>query len=74
MHADKTYNTVWTIEAVDPNYRFELQGQPVRTNEPMLLKSAATNHFAGSDNTIINNTFGKEFEAFVHCTATANRS
>lgn len=39
-----------------------------------MLKNAATNHFAGSDGTPINNTFGKEFEAFVHCTATSNKS
>jgi hypothetical protein len=74
MHADKTYATVWTVEAVDPNYRFEQQGQPVRCNEPILLKNAATNHFAGSDSTLIKNTFGKEFEAFVHCVAGSNKS
>lgn len=74
MHAVKNYNTVWTIEAVDPNYRFELQGTPVKSNEPMLLKSAATNNFAGSDATQIKNIFGKECEAFVHCQQTANKT
>jgi len=53
MHAIKSYSTVWIIEAVDPNYRFELQGTPLKMNEPMLLKNAATNHFSGSDPTII---------------------
>jgi hypothetical protein len=65
---------VWVIDSLDPNFRFEMQGQPVKVNEPILLRNAATNHFAGSDATDIHNTFGRECEAFVFCQATQNKS
>lgn len=32
------YNTVWVIEHTDPNERLEMEGQPVKTDDSVLLK------------------------------------
>ena len=53
MHATNSYNTVWIIEAVNPNFRFEMHGQPINSHEPILIRNAATNHYVGSDSTTI---------------------
>jgi hypothetical protein len=35
---DNTVNTVWEVESLDPKNRFESYGEPVKANEPVLLK------------------------------------
>ena len=67
-------NNTWIIDYVDPNFRFEKQGQPVEVNDPILIRHVGTNHYLASDNNKIKNDFGQEFEVFVHSFATKNRS
>lgn len=42
MNAHDSYNNIWVIEAVDPNVRLEMQGQPVRANDPILIRHCPT--------------------------------
>jgi hypothetical protein len=49
MSAIPGYNNVFIIEHIDPNVRFEMQGQPVKVGEPMLIRHCASQHFVGSD-------------------------
>lgn len=74
MAANKGYNNVWIIDHLDPNYRFEMQGQPVKPNEPILIRHASTSHYLGSDSATYKNDFGSEFEVMVNSFATKNRS
>lgn len=74
MHAQKSFNSVWIIDAVDPNYRFEMQGQIVTANAPILFRHCQTSNFLGCDNIILKNDFGKENEVFVSNQSTKNRS
>ena len=39
---DKTINSVWEIEHVDPRCRFESYGVPVKTSDKVLLKHSFT--------------------------------
>lgn len=72
--AKSSYNGVWIIDYIDPNYRFEKQGEPVRVNEPILIRHAATSHYLASDITKYKNDFGQEYELSVHSFASKNRS
>ena len=74
MHCKANYNTVWEVEHVNPNVRFETGGQPVRANEPILLKHLATHHYISSDNKPLKNDYGQEFEVSVYSHATQNKS
>lgn len=38
MNAQDSYNSTWIIEAVDPNVRLEMQGEPVRAGDNFLIK------------------------------------
>lgn len=39
---DKTINTMWIVETVDPKIRFESVGKPVKAGTPVLLKHIFT--------------------------------
>ena len=69
------FDTVWEIEDLDPNTRFEANGEPVPANGPILLKHASTCHFLASD-TVEQRTddAGAEYEVSVHSYATNNKS
>lgn len=60
------YNSVWVIDSCDPNDRFEMQGEIVQSDKPVLLRHVQTCVFLGTDNTLkYKNEFGTEYE--VHC-------
>jgi len=40
MHTQESYNMVWIIDSVDPNDRFERQGEEVKAGETILLRHA----------------------------------
>lgn len=42
MHAEKAYIGQWIIDWPDPNYRLEMQGQPVTVASPLLLRHCQT--------------------------------
>ncbi len=70
----KTFDTVWEIEDLDPNTRFEVNGDAVSANGPVLIKHASTCHFLASERLPQRNTYGEEFEVCVHSFATQNKS
>jgi hypothetical protein len=66
---------LWTIDHADPVLRFEMEGQPIRLGEPLLVRHVNTNVFLAADNSFkIKNDFGSENE--VHCSnhSTHNKS
>lgn len=36
------FNTVWCLEYADPKIRFEMDGQPVGVDDPVLIKHVFT--------------------------------
>ena len=60
------YNSVWVIDHVDPNMRFEMQGECIKAGDPVLIRHVQTCVFLASDvKQKYKNEFGTENE--VHC-------
>lgn len=74
MHTKNTFNGTWIIDYVDPNYRFEMQGEKIPANEPVLIRHCHTSHFLASDLVKYKNDFGAEYEVSVHSFASKNKS
>jgi hypothetical protein len=74
MNAKNSYAGTWVIDHIDPNFRYENQGKPVEVADPILIRHASTSHYLASDNVLIQNDFGKEYEVYVNSFATKNRS
>lgn len=75
MNALSTYNSVWIIDHLDPNQRFEMQGKPVKSGDPILIRHASTSFYISSDPAHKFKTdFGLEFEVCVNNNSTKNRS
>lgn len=56
------YDCVFEIEHLDPKIRFEMYGELVKANDPILIKHASTNQFLASDSVVHKNQYGGEFE------------
>ena len=65
---DKTVNTVWEIESLDPKVRFESYGNPVKACEGVLLKHSFTCQWLAADKeyTFKIDGGGHEYEVFGH--------
>ena len=74
MSGSSTYAGVWVIDTVDPNFRLERQGEPVATNDPILIRHCSTSHYLASDNKRYANDFGGEKEVMCHSFAVLNRT
>ena len=74
MHGNSTYAGVWVVDACDPNSRMEMQGEPVRVNEPLLIRHCGSSHYLGSDEKRYANNFGGEKEVMCHSFAILNRT
>lgn len=74
MHVKKIYNTVWTVEHVNPTARKDCVGKAVPANAAILIKHAATGHLLASDIVDYRNDFGLEYEVCVHNFSTKNKS
>ena len=76
MTATKTdANSVWIIDHVDPNVRFEMQGEVVKSGEPVLIRHVQTAVYLGADSTSkYKNDFGSENEVHCHNHSTKNKS
>ena len=61
---DPDYNTVWRFAAFDPQYRVEMEGEPVTQNATVLLMHQNTNQCLGSTKKAYRNLFGVEWEMF----------
>ena len=68
------YSGAWVIDYLDPNQRFEKQGEPVLANEPILIRHCGTSHYLASDLNKYKNDFGQEYEVCVNSFASKNRS
>jgi hypothetical protein len=60
--AKKDYYTCWVIETIDPTIRISMEGSPVLTNEPFILRHCATGRLLASDMIDYYNDYGKEYE------------
>lgn len=57
---------LWILDHADPNIRFEMQGEVVRSGEPLLIRHVNTCVYLAADSKFkIKNDFGSENE--VHC-------
>lgn len=74
MHANETYLGTWVIDSLDPNDRFERQGEPIKANDPILIRHCQTAHYLASDTNRHGNDFGGEFEVMNHSFALLNRT
>ena len=66
-----TYDSVWILDHIDPNFRFEMQGEIVKGSEPVLIRHVQTCVYLGTDeNQKYKNDFGTENEVYCynHCT------
>lgn len=76
MTATKTdANGVWIVDHIDPNVRFEMQGEVVKSGEPILLRHVQTAVYLGADSkSKYKNDFGSENEVHCHNHSTKNKS
>jgi len=74
VNAGEQYNGTWIIDAIDPNSRFERQGEPVKVGEPVLIRHCQTGHYLASDDVAIKSDFGSECEVMCHSFAKANKT
>tara|TARA_B110000285_G_scaffold228606_1_gene291835 strand:+ start:735 stop:962 length:228 start_codon:yes stop_codon:yes gene_type:complete len=52
----------------------EVQGEPVKAGEPILIRHAQTMHYLASDNVRHGNDFGGECEVMTHSFSNANKT
>lgn len=69
-----SFSCTWIIDSLDPNFRFERQGEPVVASDPVLIRHCQTSHYLASDLVKYKNDFGQEYEVSVHSFATKNKS
>ncbi len=43
------YDSIWRVEYIDPKYRLEMEGEPVKANSPVLLRHCATGEYLGAN-------------------------
>lgn len=73
-HSNDHYNCTWVLETLDPNFRFEREGEPVKAGEPVLIRHAQTGHYLASDSVRHGNEFGGEWEVMCHSFASQNKT
>lgn len=74
MIAKSIYNTAWKVVHSNPNLRVSSLGQPVKSNEPVLIEHCATAQFLASDKIAYGNDFGVEYEVSVRSHTTNNKT
>ena len=57
---------MWIVDSLDPNFRFERQGEIVKYGEAVLIRHSATSYYLASDLEKIQNDFGTEYELCVN--------
>lgn len=58
------WSTVWEVQYLDPQFKMEMEGQPVPTNAPVALVHCSTHAHLASDVIKYRNDFGTEYEMF----------
>lgn len=74
MHAHASFNNVWVIDHCDPNCRFEMQGQPIKAGQPLLIRHCQTQQYLAGDNRSFKNDFGTEYEVSAHSFCNSNKT
>lgn len=74
MHAKLDYLGVWVIDFFDPNERLEMQGEPVKTCDGVLLRHCQTAQYLASDDVRCPNNFGGEREVSCNSFVRLNRT
>jgi len=64
MTTEKNWNTVFECECLDPQFKMEMEGQPVLANQPLSILHCGTHQHLASDNVKYRNDFGTEYEIF----------
>ena len=68
-------NALWIIDFADPVMRFEMEGQAIKSGEPILIRHVNTNVYLASDQRFkIKNDFGSENEVHCHNHSSNNKS
>ena len=69
MNSERTYSSgklhfylVWIIEYIDPSLRFSMEGRPVSTSEPFIVRHCGTARLLASDVVDYFNDYGHEYE------------
>lgn len=56
--------TTWSIDHPDPKARFEMEGEPVDTKLPVLIRHTHTAQWLAADNIPYKTLYGNEMEVF----------
>ncbi|KAF4656846.1 hypothetical protein FOL47_008725 [Perkinsus chesapeaki] len=67
-------NTRWQILHPDGKMRFETEGEPVKVDQPIVIKHLGTGSFLASDKIKQMNVFGAENEVHAHCYYSTNKT
>ena len=62
ISSEESFFNCWTVEHIDPSKRLDVQGQPVPSNEPFLIRHDQTGKLLSSDLIDYFNDFGHEYE------------
>ena len=62
------------IDSLNPNDRFERQGEPVRAGEAILFRHCQTQHYLACDVKPFKNDFGTEFEVCCNSFSSTNKT
>ena len=62
ISSEENFFNCWTIEHIDPSKRLEVQGSPVNSKEPFLIRHDQTGKLLSSDLIDYFNDFGHEYE------------
>ncbi|KAL4454993.1 hypothetical protein ABPG74_006375 [Tetrahymena malaccensis] len=74
LSSKDNFDSVWVVEHIDPQIRFEMNKQPVRANDPIILKHFQTNQYLASDEQQVKNSYGIENEVFALQYQTYNKT
>jgi len=59
-----SWNSVWECVYLDPQYRMEMEGQPVSAGHAIAIIHCGTHQYLASDRVTYRNDFGAEYELF----------
>ncbi|KAF4758318.1 hypothetical protein FOZ63_005580 [Perkinsus olseni] len=67
-------NTRWQILHPDGKMRFETEGEPIKADQPVVIKHLSSGSYLASDKIKQMNIFGAENEVHAHCYYSANKT
>jgi len=73
VNSELSYNSCWCIEHIDSTLRFSLEGKPVSTKEPFIIRHCSTSRLLASDLIDYYNDYGNEYEVCCNNFLTNNK-